>query len=158
MHNLNQTLNSRQYYEAYKEHTGKRIFVRTPSTFVGHQKYCGTWCGDTTSNTSLVGLIQYSFQGQSNVTADLISNNEEQIHSGMFMPWVLNFCWGHQVWLWMLPEDLQKTYLAYAKLRYALMPYVYTAAYNTHKSGIPMCTAMVAPIITAMTISTIITQ
>ena len=143
MHNLNQTLNSMQYFEAFREHTGKRIFVRTPSTFVGHQKYCGTWCGDTTSNTSLVGLIQYSFQGQSNVTADLISNNVAQIHSGMFMPWVLNFCWGHQVWLWMLPEHLQKTYMAYAKLRYALMPYVYTAAYNTHKSGIPMCTAMV---------------
>ena len=143
MHNLNQTLNSMQYFEGFKEHTGKRIFVRTPSTFVGHQKYCGTWCGDTTSDTSLVGLVQYSFQGQSNVTADLISNNKEQIHSGMLMPWVLNFCWGHQVWLWMLPENLQKTYMAYAKLRYALMPYIYTAAYNAHKSGISMCTAMI---------------
>lgn len=143
MHNLNQSLNSLQYYEFYKEHTGNRIFVRTPSTFIGHQRYCGTWCGDTTSNTSLIGLMQYSFQGQSNVTADMISKNPEQIHSGMFMPWVLNFCWAHPVWPWMLTEELREIYIYYAKLRYSLMPYVYTAAYHTHQSGIPMCTAMI---------------
>ena len=143
MHNLNQTLNSLQYFEGYKEYTGKRIFVRTPSTFIGHQKYCGTWCGDTTSDTSLVGLMQYSFQGQSNVTADMISNNPEQIHAGMFMPWVLNFCWGHPVWPWMLDDELRDIYVYYAKLRYSLMPYIYTAAYNSHLSGIPMCSAMI---------------
>lgn len=143
MHNLNQTINSLQYYEGYKEYTGKRIFVRTPSTFIGHQKYCGTWCGDTTSDTSLIGLVQYSFQGQSNITADMISKNAEQIHSGMLMPWVLNFCWGQPVWPWMLKEDLKETYIYYATLRYALMPYIYTAARQAHKSGIPMCTAMI---------------
>ena len=143
MHNLNQSLNSLQYHEIYKEHTGKRIFVRTPSTFIGHQRYCGTWCGDTTSNTSLIGLMQYSFQGQSNVTADMISKNPEQIHSGMFMPWVLNFCWGQPVWPWMLTEDMRSIYIDYAKLRYSLMPYVYTEAYRTHITGIPMCTAMI---------------
>ena len=105
MHNLNQTINSLQYFEGYREYTNKRIFVRTPSTFIGHQKYCGTWCGDTTSDTSLIGLVQYSFQGQSNVTADMISKNAEQIHSGMLMPWVLNFCWGQPVWPWMLKEE-----------------------------------------------------
>ena len=143
MHNLNQTLNSLQYFEGYKEYKNKRIFVRTPSTFVGHQKYCGTWCGDTTSDTSLVGLMQYSFQGQSNVTADMISTSPEQIHAGMFMPWVLNFCWGHPVWPWMLDDDLRNIYVDYANLRYALMPYIYTAAYNSHVSGIPMCSAMI---------------
>ncbi len=143
MHNLNQSLNAYQYYHIYREHTGKRIFVRTPSTFIGHQKYCGTWCGDTTSDTSLVGLVQYSFQGQSNVTADLISYSKEQIHSGMLMPWVLNFCWAHMSWPWMLSEELEKCYKFYARLRYALMPYVYTAAHRAHVTGIPICTAMV---------------
>ncbi len=143
MHNLNQTLNSLQYFEGYKEYKGKRIFVRTPSTFVGHQKYCGTWCGDTTSDTSLVGLMQYSFQGQSNVTADMMSISPEQIHAGMFMPWVLNFCWGHPVWPWMIEDDLRDIYVEYARLRYSLMPYIYTAAYNSHVSGIPMCSAMI---------------
>lgn len=143
MHNLNQTLNSLQYFEGYKEYKGKRIFVRTPSTFIGHQKYCGTWCGDTTSDTSLIGLIQYSFQGQSNVTADMISTSPEQIHAGIFMPWVLNFCWGHPVWPWMLRDELRKIYIDYANLRYSLMPYIYTAAYNSHISGIPMCSAMI---------------
>ena len=143
MHNLNQTLNSLQYFEGFKEHTGRRIFVRTPSTFIGHQKYCGTWCGDTTSDTSLVGLVQYSFQGQSNVTADLISRNAEQIHAGMLMPWVLNFCWGYPVWPWMLEDNLREIYLDYARLRYALMPYIYTTAYNSHTTGVSMCTAMI---------------
>lgn len=143
MHNLNQTLNSIQYFESYKEFTGKRIFVRTPSTFIGHQKYCGTWCGDTSSDTSLIGLMQYSFQGQSNVTADMVSKDVMQIHAGMFMPWVLNFCWGSYVWPWMLEDWLRDIYVDYARLRYALMPYIYTAAYNTHISGIPMCTAMI---------------
>ena len=143
MQNLNQTLNALQYYELYREYTGKRIFVRTPSTFIGHQRFCGTWCGDTTSKTSLVGLIQYSFQGQSNVTADLISKNNEQIHAGMLMPWVLNFCWAHPVWPWMLTDELRDTYVEYARLRYALMPYVYTAAYRSHLSGLSMCTAMI---------------
>lgn len=143
MHNLNQTLNSLQYFESYKEYTGKRFFVRTPSTFIGHQKYCGTWCGDTTSDISLLGLMQYSFQGQSNVTADMISTDPAQIHSGMLMPWVLNFCWAYPVWPWMLEDELREIYVYYARLRYALMPYIYTAAYNTHVTGISMCTAMV---------------
>ena len=143
MHNLNQTLNSLQYHELYREYTGKRIFVRTPSTFIGHQRYCGTWCGDTTSNTSLIGLIQYSFQGQSNVTADLISKNKEQIHAGMLMPWVLNFCWAHPVLPWMLTEDLRDIYVWYARFRYSLMPYIYTTAYQSHVSGLSMCRAMI---------------
>ena len=67
MHNLNQTLNSLQYFEGYKEYTGKRIFVRTPSTFIGHQKYCGTWCGDTTSDTSLPLMLNSAFPSFMNV-------------------------------------------------------------------------------------------
>ncbi len=143
MHNLNQTLNSLQYFESYKEYRKRRIFVRTPSTFIGHQKYCATWCGDTTSDLSLLGLVQYSFQGQSNVTADLFCRSAEQIHSGMLMPWVLTFYWGQPHWPWMLPDNLREIYEEYARLRYALMPYFYTAAYNAHKTGISICTAMV---------------
>jgi alpha-glucosidase (family GH31 glycosyl hydrolase) len=143
MHNLCQSLNAYQYHHIYREHTGKRIFVRTPSTFIGHQRYCGTWCGDTTSETSLMGLLQYSFQGESNVTADMISTSREQIHFGMLMPWVLNFCWAHPVWPWMLTDDLSQCFRDYARLRYALMPYLYTAAYRSHLSGISMCSAMI---------------
>ncbi len=143
MHNLNQSLNSQQYFESYKAYTGKRIFVRTPSTFIGHQRYCGTWCGDTTSDTSLVGLVQYSFQGQSNVSADLVCSSKEHIHAGMLMPWVLTFCWAHMSWPWMLSDEMRQIYIDYAKLRYALMPYIYTVAYQSHKSGLPMCRAMI---------------
>lgn len=143
MHNLCQSLNAYQYHHIYREHTGRRIFVRTPSTFIGHQRFCGTWCGDTTSETSLMGLLQYSFQGESNVTADMIGTSREQIHFGMLMPWVLNFCWAHPVWPWMLPDELGSCFRDYARLRYALIPYIYTAAYQAHKTGVSLCSAMV---------------
>ncbi len=143
MHNLAQVLNAYQYYHIYREYKNKRIFVRTPSTFIANQRFCGTWCGDTTANTSLMGLMQYSFQGMSNVTADLISRTPEQIHFGMLMPWVLNFCWGHMVWPWMLSDHLREMYVFYARLRYALMPYLYTAARHAHLFGLTMARAMV---------------
>ena len=143
MHNLNQSLNAQQYYLGYREHTGKRIMVRTPSTYVGHQRYCGTWCGDTTSGTSLVGLVKYSFQGQSNVTADLISWDLEQIHMGMLLPWTLHFCWCHMLWPWLLDDKRRKAFGEYARLRYSLLPYIYTAAWQAHRTGLALCRAMV---------------
>ncbi len=143
MHNLNQAMNAQQYYWGYREHTGKRIHMRTPSTYVGHQRYGGTWCGDTTSGTSLVGLVKYSFQGQSNVTADLISWNLEQIHMGMLLPWTLHFCWCHMLWPWMLDKARHQAFGEYARLRYSLLPYIYTAAWQAHQTGLSICRAMV---------------
>ena len=144
MHNLNQTLNAKQYNLGYRKHCGKRIMVRTPSTYIGHQKWTGTWCGDVHDKTPIMGMIKYSFQGEMNVTADMNSKNIEGMHLGFLMPWTMHFSWADTPqYPWYSEDRLKNAYKFYAKLRYSLLPYIYSAAWQGHCTGLTISRAMV---------------
>lgn len=144
MHNLMQSLVSKQYYDGYREYCGKRPMIQTPTTYIGNQKWTSSWAGDVPGRElSLMGLLKYSMQGHMNFTCDMDIKRLDGIHFGFFMGWAHFRNWADMAEPWYLREDLKNAFKFYAKLRYSLLPYIYSSAYYGHTTGLSICRAMV---------------
>jgi alpha-glucosidase (family GH31 glycosyl hydrolase) len=51
------------------------------------------------------------------------------IHFGFLQPWSQILCWHQYNQPWFLPPDIYEVFKYYARLRYRLLPYLYTAAH-----------------------------
>jgi len=139
VHNLYPLLYSRQMFEGIKDHTGKRPCCFTPAGWAGLQKYTGTWTGDTGGGEkTLVASLNLAFSGHSLITCDMEVTTREGIHYGFLLPWAQVNSWNYFRHPWLLGDELFPVFLDYARLRYQLIPYIYTYAYNSHKTGIPI--------------------
>jgi alpha-glucosidase (family GH31 glycosyl hydrolase) len=139
MHNLYPLLYSQQMYEGFKEYTGRRPCCFTPAGWAGLQRYTGTWTGDTGGGEkTLVACLNLALSGHSLVTCDMEVTTKEGIHYGFLMPWAQVNSWNYFRHPWLLGDDLFSIFLEYAQLRSRLIPYLYTYAYLSHITGIPM--------------------
>ncbi|MEA4889914.1 MAG: glycoside hydrolase family 31 protein [Clostridiaceae bacterium] len=144
MHNLNQSLIAKQYYDGYRAYADKRPMIFTPSTFIGNQKWTATWAGDVGGKQiSLTGMLNYSMQGHMNFASDIDVDSLEDFHFGFFMGWAQHMSWAQMAEPWQLSDELHAGFSFYARLRYALLPYIYSAAWQGHRTGLAICRAMV---------------
>ncbi len=139
MHNLYSLLYSKQMYEGFRAHTGKRPCCFTPSGWAGLQKYTGTWTGDTGGGPkTLVACLNLALSGHSLVTCDMETTTKEGIHYGFLMPWAQINSWNYFRHPWLQGTKLSSAMRDYAQLRSRLVPYIYTYAYHAHKTGMPI--------------------
>lgn len=144
MHNLYPLLYSQQMYEGFKEYTGRRPCCFTPCGWAGLQRYTGTWTGDTGGGPkTLVACLNLALSGHSLVTCDMEVTTEEGIHYGFLLPWAQINSWNYFRHPWLLGDRLFKILSEYAQLRSRLVPYIYTYAYLSHISGIPIMRPLV---------------
>ncbi|MFO7947312.1 MAG: glycoside hydrolase family 31 protein [Armatimonadota bacterium] len=143
VHNIYPLMYSRQMYEGYREHTGQRPFVFTPGGWAGLQAYCGTWTGDTGGEEGpAAGCLNLSLSGHGMTTCDMAVCTLPGIHFGMLMPWsqINSFAyWRHP---WLLGDRLEPIFKYYDRLRYRLIPYLYSTAWEAHRTGMPIMRAM----------------
>jgi alpha-glucosidase len=143
MHNLYPLLYSRQMYEGFKEYTNRRPLIFTPDGWAGLQRYSGTWAGDTGGGPkSLIASLNLAFTGHTYTTCDMSITSAEGIHFGFLQPWsqVNSFgTWDHP---WLLGDKLTNTFRYYDHLRYSLLPYLYSYAYEAYKTGLPILRPM----------------
>jgi alpha-glucosidase len=143
MHNLYPLLYSRQMYEGFREHTGKRPFNFTPAGWAGLQHYTATWTGDTGGEVGpLVACLNLSLSGHGMSTCDMEVTTVEGIHFGFLLPWSQVNSWNYWRHPWLLGEKLQAVFTYYARLRYRLLPYLYSLAREAHETGVPILRAM----------------
>ena len=144
MHNLYPLLYSRQMYEGLRGYTGKRPVCFTPNGWAGLQRFTGTWTGDTGGGAkSLAASLNLSLCGHSYTTCDMDVFSVEGIHFGFLQPWahVNSFgTWSHP---WVLGDSLMESFKFYDRLRYQLLPYLYSCAYAAHQTGMPILRPMV---------------
>jgi alpha-glucosidase (family GH31 glycosyl hydrolase) len=69
------------------------------------------------------------------------------IHFGFLQPWSQILGWHQYNQPWFLPEETYAIFKDYARLRYRLIPYLYSAAHAAARTGMPMMRPMplVAP-------------
>lgn len=143
MHNLYPLLYVQQMHEGFKEYTKKRPVCFTPNGWAGLQRYTGTWAGDTGGGPkSLIASLNLAFCAQTYTTCDMNVFTPEGIHFGFLQPWsqVNSFgTWSHP---WLLGEKLGAIFKFYAQLRYQLIPYIYSYAYQSLKTGMPIIRPM----------------
>ncbi len=139
MHNLYPVIYNKQMTNGFVEHTGRRPMVYSAGGYAGIQQYSATWTGDTGGGAKpLCGLLNLAMSGHSNGTCDLQIWDKAGIHSGMLMPWSQLLGWHMYSEPWFQGEEISECFKFYSKLRYRLLPYIYSTAWQAHCTGMPM--------------------
>jgi alpha-glucosidase len=149
MHNLNQVLIVKQIYEGQAKYTGLRPMIQYCGGWAGSQQYAAQTVGDIDGGPEgLAWMLNASLTGYMNTAADMrvYAFNEEKtywpdgagIHLGFLSAWTLIDGWAYPYQPWFAGEKLQAMMTDYAKLRYRLLPYLYSAAYNGYRTGMPI--------------------
>lgn len=139
MHNLYPVLLNKQMSQGYRNHTGQRPMIYTSGGYAGIQQYSATWAGDTGGGPKvLTSLINHGLSGHSNTSCDMSVFAADSIHFGFLQPWSQLNNWAYWRQPWFIPAELREIFKFYAQLRYRLLPYIYSMAYQAHASGMPV--------------------
>jgi len=137
VHNLYPVVYVKQMQEGYKEYTGKRALIYTPSLYAGTQRYAASWAGDTGGGAGIVPYIMnMSFCGHSNASCDMLVTDPVGIHFGFLAPWSQILGWRNWHHPWFLGKELEGIIRDYSKLRSSLFPYIYSMAHYASQTGI----------------------
>ena len=146
-------LMSRATYEGLERlQPNRRPYVITRAAYAGIQRYATMWTGDTNSTwealalnipmfTSL-GLSGEPFVG-SDVGGFIGRGNGELLVRSYQIGFLAPFCRNHKVIdgydqePWRFGKYYEDIIRKYLKLRYALMPFLYTTLEEAHRTGVP---------------------
>ncbi|MDD4774054.1 MAG: glycoside hydrolase family 31 protein, partial [Eubacteriales bacterium] len=143
MHNLYPVLLNKQMARGFTEHTGRRAMIYSAGGYTGIQRYSATWAGDTGGGFEpLVSMLNHGLSGHSNTSCDMDVFSVESIHFGFLQPWSQLNSWNYWRHPWLLADEDKEIFRDYAKLRYAFVPYLYTAAHIANRTGMPVMRAM----------------
>jgi alpha-glucosidase len=157
-HNIYGLEMSRATYEGTKELLkGKRPFVLTRAAFSGIQRYSAVWTGDNFASDEhmLLSARMVNSMGMSGIpfvgpdlggfmgdpTKELY---ERWLSLAIFTP----FCRNHSAWdtkskePWSFGRDVEKFSIDQISLRYRLLPYIYSAFYQSTVSGLPIAKSL----------------
>lgn len=159
MHNVYQNLYQKAAYEAVVEGTGHRGLINARSGTSGMQRYPICWSGDVDCSweAMVISLRAGLSVGLCGVPFWANDNSGYQSETGRITPelwirWSQMSMFQSHVRLhgrpplrvpWTFGERAVENFRRYAKLRYRLIPYIYSHAYNATKTGLPMMRAMV---------------
>jgi alpha-glucosidase (family GH31 glycosyl hydrolase) len=159
MHNLYALLYQKANYEAVAESSGHRGIVNARSGTTGLQRYPICWSGDPNcdwedmANTMRAGL-SIGLSGVPFWSCDNAGFDDEHGHLtpelwirwsqwSMFLSHVRLHGMGPVRAPWSFGDIAVENFRKYAKLRYRLLPYLYSHAYSATKTGLPIIRAMV---------------
>ena len=148
-------------YQAQRKETDKkRVYILSRSAFAGSQRNAVTaWSGDVLSDwetykRQIPAALNYELSGLPYWTSDIggffIGHPNDPAYRELFVRWFQfgAFCPIFRVHgtrapneneLWSYGPEAQKILVAYDRLRYRLMPYIYSLAWRvTHESDTPM--------------------
>lgn len=143
MHNLYPVLLGKQMYKGYIAQTGRRPMIYSAAGYTGFQQYVASWAGaPTIGPETLASLLNHGLTGHSNTSSDMDIFTPEGIHFGFLQSWAHINSWAYFRHPSLLEDRLLKLFTRYAKLRYRLLPYLYTAAHIATRTGLPIMRAM----------------
>ncbi|XP_016007196.1 maltase-glucoamylase, intestinal [Rousettus aegyptiacus] len=137
-------------FYACQNATGNRAFVLSCSTFAGSGKYTGHWLGDNFSrwkdmHMSIIGMLEFNLFGIPYVGADICGFNEETTYElclrwmqlGAFYPFSRNHnaIGNKEQDPGAFGEEFATISRSALRIRYLLLPYLYTLFYQSHVSG-----------------------
>ena len=151
--NLYPLMNTKAVYEGQRSVSDqKRVFILSRSAFAGSQRNAVTaWSGDVNSDWETLRRqvpagLNFSLSGLPYWTTDIggftSGNPDDPAYRELFIRWFQfgTFCpilrvhgtrTGDQNELWSYGADAQKVLTSYDRLRYELMPYIYSLAWKT---------------------------
>ena len=147
MHNLNQVLLPKQMNLTYREHTGKRGWYHYCAGWSGTQHWGASTSGDNGGGkTALFDQLNLGNSGYMNTSCDVMhvarDLEMQSMHFGAFLPWLAVNSYAHFYHPFYFTGKEREIYLKCIKLRYELLPYIYSAAIEGALTGMPMVRSM----------------
>jgi len=152
--NIFALLMARATYEGLERNrSDRRPYVITRAAYAGIQRYSTMWIGDTNSTWEALALnlpmfMSLGLSGEAFVGSDIGGfigrGNGELLVRSYQVGFLTPFCRNHkelsgydqEPWRFGKPyEDIIRKYL---KLRYSLLPFLYTTLEESHRTGMPM--------------------
>ncbi|XP_009995095.1 PREDICTED: maltase-glucoamylase, intestinal-like [Chaetura pelagica] len=137
-------------FNVVQQATGKRAFVLSRSTFVGSGKHGGHWLGDNFSQwrdmrLSIIGVLEFNLFGIPYIGADICGFNYNTTYElclrwmqlGSFYPFSRNHNAEGNIEQdpAVFGDEFAKIARATLRIRYSLLPYLYTLFYESHVHG-----------------------
>lgn len=158
LHNLFPIAYAKAPYEKYQEYNKMRGMNHTREGYAGIQRYPFIWAGDWPSEwqyfepvikaglnigMSGVGYWSHNMGGFEHVADPELYIRWSQF--GFFSPVAHLFGMEHPNYKepWNYGEEAQRIFKQYDDLRYSLIPYIYSTAYENHQTGMPLMRALV---------------
>lgn len=154
VHNVYGMQMARSSYEGTKKYlNGLRPFIITRAAYAGVQRYSSVWTGDNSSSEEhyLQGAVMVQGLNLSGVSfcGPDIGGFEGEPTKELFERWVqlgvyTPFFRTHSIRNskvqepWSFGEDVENNVREMIKTRYRLLPYIYTAFYESSKYGLPI--------------------
>ena len=166
-HNKYTLLYAKTIYEASleaKEEMGEKALLWGRSGYAGAQNYPANWAGDSSAaknnlNSILNGGLNLAMSGVSFWGFDIggfyhcdytgkrvIPDDDSYIRSvqmGLMSPLSRSHGQSTPREPWVFSREAQDAFLKINKLRYRMLPYIYSVGYETHFTGLPMMRPMV---------------
>jgi alpha-glucosidase (family GH31 glycosyl hydrolase)/AraC-like DNA-binding protein len=143
IHNLYPLLVGKQAATGYGEQTGKRPMIHMNRGYSGLQRYVATTSGRYHEGIAgVTTVLNFGLSGHANTTTNMNPTTPEGIHYCMFLTWARinsQSQFRHPAYL---EPPLRQLFQKYAKLRYRLIPYLYSAAHVAARTGMPVTRAM----------------
>ncbi|MCD6385104.1 DUF4968 domain-containing protein [Candidatus Sumerlaeota bacterium] len=159
MHNVYPLLYQKASYEAVAEGTGHRGLVNARSGTAGLQRYPICWSGDSSCTwedmlATIRGGLSIGLSGVAFWSCDtggyvpLTSELTPELwirwaQFAMFLSHTRLHGIGPERVPWNFGEKALNIFRRYARLRYRLLPYIFSSAYKSTQTGLPMIRAMV---------------
>jgi alpha-glucosidase (family GH31 glycosyl hydrolase) len=161
MHNFYTFMYQKANFEAVDESSGHRGIVNCRSGTAGMQRFPICWAGDPNSEwpdmaNCMRAALSIGLSGVAFWSCD--NGGYRQIQTNSLTPelWIRWSQWslfqshtrlqgaeGPDHVPWSFGDHAVENFRKYAKLRYRLLPYTYSHAYNASKTGVPIMRAMV---------------
>ncbi|ERM83205.1 hypothetical protein P872_16920 [Rhodonellum psychrophilum GCM71 = DSM 17998] len=157
LHNIFPVAYAKAPFEKFKKHNQMRGMNHTREGYAGIQRYPFIWAGDWPSEwqyfapvikaginmgLSGVGYWSHNMGGfEHDADPELYSR---WVQFGMFSPIAHLFGMDHPGYKepWNYGEKALEIFSQYDKLRYRLIPYIYTTAFQQHQEGLPIMRAL----------------
>ena len=139
---LANTLYSQTAWAEYHRLTGRRplyLFNGYLASVASH-RWPVAWSADFAAGSS---LLNGGLSGHALTSFDMDPEMPGGIHFAYLTPLVLNDSWAYFDEPWLFPADIEVTHRFYAKLRQRLSGYLYAAAVQAHRTGLPLMRALV---------------
>ncbi|WP_255478694.1 glycoside hydrolase family 31 protein [Rufibacter sp. XAAS-G3-1] len=158
LHNIFPIAYAKAPYEKFSKYNNMRGMNHTREGYAGIQRYPFIWAGDWPSEWQYFGPVikaglNMGLSGVSYWTHNMGGFEHKAdpelyirwVQFGMFSPVAHVFGMDHPGYKepWNYGEEALANFTKYDKLRYRLIPYIYSSAFQTYKTGVPMMRALV---------------
>ena len=143
MHNYNQILLTKQVSEGFEGQTNRRSMHHYSGGYTGIQRWSASTTGDNGGELgAMIWLETLALTGVMNTTIDMNIHHKESLHFGMLVPWAHLNAWHGVDQPWYAGDEQHVMFASYARMRYRMIPYLYSAALEGHEEAMPIIRPM----------------